>query len=330
MLLLLIRPIKRIFGFIVQQDQIEETTEQAQQIASEDQLQEPSPEMHQKPPNDGTSASGDNSKTVNPVDEDGRHEGLPRAISGTATPKHPGGHRASGDRSQSRPIRARLESLENNHHQLTDKHESLERKYRDLSEVNTTTVTDLRKTHAAYKNQQEEIKNLKERLRNTSALLDVRNQELKVAKTFLSKEDTFSTSDVVQSVRDLNSEIMQTAAHLVENLPLKCARVPPPGLPQGYGDEVDVGSLELALQALLAAHACWITNTWGFSQTSGWCDQLYSKVCEMGTFVRCSPYDHIRLTHPQRIIPLLVTGVFSPVAPSATWTQAVETFLIRL
>ena len=329
MLFMLIRPIKRIVGFVFQQGQIEETTEQAQQTASENQPQEPSPEMHQKLSNDGASASGDNSRTVKPVD--GRHEELPGAVSGTATHKHPGGHRASGDRPQSRPIRARLESLENDHHQLTDKHESLGRKYRDLSEVNTTTVTNLHKTHAAYKKQEAEIKNLKEKLRNTSTLLDVRNQELKVAKTFLSKEDTFSTSDVVQSVRDLNSEIMQTAAHLVENLPLKWAHVPPPGLPQGYGDEVDVGSLELALQGLLAAHACWITNTWGFSQTSDWCDQLYSKVCEMGTFFRhLPPYDRIGFTHPQRIIPLLVTGVFSPVAPSATWTQAVETFLIKL
>ena len=281
MLFMLIRPIKRIVGFVFQQGQIEETTEQVQQTASENQLQGPSPEMHQKLPNDDASASGGISKTANPVD--GR-EGRSRTVSETSTHKHPGGHRTSGDRPQAR--RARLESLENDHRQLTGEHKLLERKYRDLFEACKATVTNLHEAHAMCKNQQEEIKSLKEKLGSASALLDIRNQELKVAKIFLSKEDPFSTSDVVQSVRDLNSEIMQTAAHLAENLPLKWARVPLPDMLQGFRDEVDVGSLELGLQGSLAAQVCFIANTWGFSKASGWCDKLYLKVCEMGTFIR--------------------------------------------
>lgn len=124
---------------------------------------------------------------------------------------------------------------------------------------------------------------------------------MKVAKTFLSKEDPISTSDVVQSVRDLNSEIMQTAAYLAENLPFKRIRTPlveeiPEGpyksifvalvLPRGSGEELDVGSLELALQGFLAFSASGIANTWGFSHASGWCDELYSKVRETGARIR--------------------------------------------
>lgn len=298
---LLIRPIVRIIDFI-QQPQLEETTEQLQQTPSDNQAPEPSPEMPQGLPNNRPNASGDNSRPAgNP--ENGRHEGHPRAVSGTTAHRYRGEQRTGrGDQTYSR-LRAqntRLRSLENYHRQLVDEHESLEHSHHQLSEAHQVTVTSLCETQTTCKKQQEEIKTLREKLRGTSALLDVRNQELKVAKTFLSKEDTFSTSDVVQSIRDLNSEIMQTAAHLAENLPLKRVRTPraediPEGLYkstfvtlvllQGSGDEVDMGSLELALQGFLAVYACRIANTWGFSPGSSQCAGLYSTVCETGTSI---------------------------------------------
>jgi len=281
---LVTRPITRILDY-VRPPQVEETVDQLRRTSLDGQVPQSSTEMPRDPTNK-------------------RHEGHPRAISGT--PAHPKREHRSGreDQLQSRlqTQTTRITSLEKDHRQLVDEHKSLEENHRRITEERRAIVTNLSETHTTCKIQQQEIKTLREKLRGTSELLDIRNQELKVAKTFLSKEDPFSTSDVVQSVRDLNSEIMQTAAHLAENLPLKRVRTPlargdiPEGpcksvfvtlvLPRGHGDEVDAGYLELALQGFLAVYAGWIANTWGFSQASGLCDELYSKVREMGTFIR--------------------------------------------
>ena len=323
---LLTRPITRIIDFVRQPQ--EETVEQLQQTSLDDQAPEPSPEMPR-------------------VSTSGRHEGHHRAVSGNPADPKRGGHRPTREeqlQSRLQTQATRLTSLEKDHRQLVGEHKSLEQNHHQLSEKHRAVVTKLYETHVTCKKQQQEIKTLRDKLCGTSALLDVRNQELKVAKTFLSKEDPLSTSDVVQSVRDLNSEIMQIAAHLVENLPLKRVRAPlawsiPEGpckpifvtlvLPQGSGGEVDAGSVELALQGFLAVYASWFANTWGFSQASGLCDELYSTVYEMGTFIRYPSPCRIRCSHPQRITPSPVTGVFSPVALSAEWTQVRGTFLAK-
>jgi len=324
---LLTRPITWIIDF-VRPPQIEETAEQLEETSLDDQAPESSSEMPRVPTNV-------------------RHEGHHRVVS--ESPAHPKRreHRPSGEeQSQSRfqAQATRLTTLEKEHRQLVGEHKSLEENHHQLSEKHRAVITKLHETHDTCKKQQEDIKALKGKLSGTSALLDVRNQELKVAKTFLSKEDPLSTSDVVQSVRDLNSEIMQIAAHLAENLPLKRDRAPLAGsipegpckpifitlvLPQGFGGDVDAGSVELALQGFLAVYAGWIANTWGFSQASGLCDELYSKVYEMGTFIRYPPLGRNRFSHPQRITPSPVTGVFSLVALSAEWTQARGTFLAK-
>ena len=301
---LITRQITRIVDF-VRPPQVEETAEQLQQTSLGDQNLTPSPEMPQHPPNDHTNVSGDDWRTVNHTN--GRHGGRPGPVSGTAAHRHRGEHRSSREDylwSRLREKSTRLKNLENDHRQLADERESLERNYRQLSETHQIAITNFHKAQMMCKEQQQEIDTLREKLRGTSVLLDVRNQEMKVAKTFLSKEDLFSTSDVVQSVRDLNSEIMQTAAHLAETLHLKRFRTPsaeevPEGpyksifitlvLPQGP-EEVDVGSLELALQGFLALYASGVSNTWGFNHTPGWCDKLYSKVCEMGMLTGRIPY----------------------------------------
>ena len=173
--------------------------------------------------------------------------------------------------------------------------EDLENSRRKLEEAHQGVLTELQETNTKFKNQQQEINFLKEKLRDTSALLDARNQELNVAKTFLSKEDPFSISDVVQTIRDLNSEVMQTAALLADNLTLKRVRnYLTTEIPEGpyksvfltlagTGNEVDTNLLELALQGFLIVRVFWIANAWGFCQTAGWCDGLYSKVRENGT-----------------------------------------------
>ena len=298
---LLALPITWIIDF-VREPRVEETAEQLQWTSLDGQDIEPSPGMPQNLHTDHTNAPGDGWKVVESRGS-GRREGPPRP-SRTAAHGFRGERRSSrGDQSQShsRTQATRIKTLENDYRQLADKHKSLENSHRQLHEAHQTAITDLHETQMACKKQQQEINALGEKLRDTSALLDVRNREVKIAKTFLSKEDLYSASDVVQSVRDLNSEIMQTAAYLAENLSLKRFRTPsarevPEGpyksifvtliLPQGSGEEVDTGSLELAIQGFLGFYASMFANLWGFAHAPGWCDNLYSKVCEMGTFIQ--------------------------------------------
>jgi len=299
---LLTRVIALAFDF-VRQPSVEEATEQLQQTSLDDQDPKPSPDMPQNPPNDRSDAPGDSSRTDGNR-ANGRYEGHPRdAPRATAHRNRVGEQRTNrADQFYSRPRTqtARFRSLENDYHQLVHETELLERSHRGLSATHEVVLIKLREAQTAFNKQQQETNTLREKLRSTSALLDVRNQELKVAKTFLSKEDPFSTSDVVQSVRDLNSEIMQTTAHLAENLHLKRIRTPlveqvPEGpyksmfvtlvLSQGSGEEVDVGSLELVLQGFLTSYVCKIANAWCFSKASSWYEKLYSKVCETGTFI---------------------------------------------
>lgn len=275
--MVLFAPIVWIYDLI--RSQARGTIEQTQQTSSDDQVLDSSTEMSQDQPNDRVSAPGDKQrKARNPAS--GRYEQL---------------------RSRFQTQAAHLTTLENDHRRLTNEHESLEHSNRQLSEVHRVTKANLHETQITCQRQQQEINTLKEKLRSAATLLEARNQELKVARTFLSKEDPFSASDVVQSVRDLNSEIMQTTAHLVENLSLKRIRAPLAGevpegpykqifvalvLPQGFGEDVDVASLELALQGFLVDQVFRIANTWGFGRASGWCGELYSKLCEIGTSTR--------------------------------------------
>lgn len=293
---LIVRPITRIID-IFSPPQAEETAEQLQRTPLGDQDLTPSPEMARHPPEDHADASGGDWRLVSHR-TNGRREGHPRPASGTGVHR-PWLSREDHLHSRLRTQTARLRSLENVHGQLTSEHESLEHNHRQLSETHRITLTNLHETRMTCKEQQQEIDALREKLRDNSVLLDVRNQEMKVAKAFLSREDLFSASDVFQSVRDLNSEIMQTATHLAETLPLKRLRIPSAEevtegpyksifvtlvLPQG-SEGVDVGSLELVLQGFLAHYASGVANTWGFNNPTGWCDKLYSKVCETGALI---------------------------------------------
>ena len=302
MLTALVGGAKSCIRFLIGQPQVGETAESLQQTSLDNRAQEPPPEMTQELPADHGSASGDNPRRAG-NSESGRNGGHRRAVSATTAHRYRGEQRTGRVeqlQSRLRSQTAHLKSLENDNRQLADEHELLKCSHHQLSETHRATETSLHETQTTCKKQQQEINTLKEKLRGASTLLEARNQELKVAKTFLSKEDPISISDATQSVRDLNSEIMQTAAHLAENLSLKRVRTSraediPEGphksmlvtliLPQRSRDKVDEGSLELALQGFLVVCLHWVANAWGFNQASGWCDQLYSKVCETGTLI---------------------------------------------
>lgn len=273
--------------------QVEEPTGQLHSTSSNNQSAGPSSDMAQKHINDHAHDSEDNSRGP----KNDQHEGHLQSTSTiiTRSARH-GREDQSDSRSQQavRPVPG-------------GERKSLEDRYRRLIEMRRRTMAKLREVQDRCKSQQQEIDLLKENLRGTSEILDVRNQELKVAKTFLTKEDPCSLSDVVQAVRDLNSEVMQTAARLADNLALKRVRNYPIGpIPdgpyksifvtlasqQGPGDEVDAGSLDLALQGFLIVWVYWIANAWGFCQPSSWFHGLYSKVCENGTLIG-SPHKRI-------------------------------------
>ena len=292
-LVLFARSLTGIYGHVkgMLLPQAEEQTE-LRRASLDNQLAEPSPEIVHESPDGPANAPRDSPRSfANP--KNGQHEG--RSISRTTAHKHEG-----GDLTLSHSHHSRSKNLEDAYKRLAEKYKSLEHQHRQLSDVHQSAVTEFHESQNTCKKQQQEITSLRERLRGTSVLLDVRNEELKVAKAFLSKEDPFSTSEVVQSVRDLNSEIMQTATHLADNLALKRVRNHsawniPEGplksifvtlvLPQGPGEDVDMGLLELALQGFLAVWIYWVVNAWGFCEASGWCDELYSKVCETGALI---------------------------------------------
>jgi len=315
---LITRPAKYIIGFFLPWPQAKKTIEQPQQTSLDDQDVTPSSEMPQHSPDDHTNASGDDWRIVG-SHKSGRRGGPPHPDSGTGAHRHRGEHRSSREdhlRSRLQENSVRFSNLQNDHRQLVHERESLERSHLQLTGTHQNAITDLRETQMTCQRQQKEIETLRERLLGASALLDVRNHELGVAKAFLSKEDRFSTSDVLQLVRDLNTEIMQTAAYLVETLPLKRFRTASAGevpegpckstfvalvLPQGSREGVDEGLLELALRGFLISYASRIANTWGFNYVPGWYDELYSKVCETGMLIRKS-------THTTVSNPLVLRG----------------------
>ena len=303
----LTRPLPRIYDRIkgILLPQAEEPTEPLQQAPPDNQAPEPPSEMVQGRPDDRAGASRDNTEGAR-TSENGRQERHLRTVPGRTTSVH----RLARDQPGSR---SRLKELEDSYRVLSEKHDSLGSHYRRLFSKYKAATSDLHEAQSICTTQQGEIDSLRERLRSTSTLLEVRNQELKVAKTFLSKEDNLSASDVVQAVCDLNSEIMQTAAHLADSLALSRGHGIPSGnipegpykqifatllLPGGSGDEVDAGSLELAFHGFLVGWLFSIANAWGFGQASGWCDELYSRVCETGTI----NYEVLRASSPD--IPL--------------------------
>lgn len=274
---LILNPLRWTVGFILRPAR--QPIEPHQQTSPDNQLVEPPSDMIQERPNKHTSVREDYSKKVRGSESE-RHGGHLRAASKTTASEH-SKEEQSISRSQEA---ARIKNLENVRDKLVNDRQGV--------------VNKLHETQVLCGKQHQEITSLRARLRDTSELLDVRNRELKVAKTFLSKEDPCSTADAVQSVCDLNSEIMQIATHLADHLGLKRARNSlvgsvPEGpckpiftalvLPRSPWDEVDAASLELALQGFFVVWAFWIISAWGFGEASGLCDHLYSKVRETGT-----------------------------------------------
>lgn len=264
------RSLQWAIDFIPKRRQVEGPTEPSQSTSSDSQLAEARPEM-------APIRQKDNAKRLKgPSNE--RREELPRTTK-------PGYGREDKSALYSRQEK-RINELEDSKRRLSDAHQGV--------------LTELDETQVKCKKQHEAINSLREKLRDASDLLDARNRELKVAKSFLSKEDPVCISDVVQAVRDLNSEVMQTAACLADNLALKRVRgYPVEGIPEGpyksifvtlflpqrSGDEVSAELLELAIQGFLVVWVGYIANTWGFFEGSAWFGEFYSKVCENGMLI---------------------------------------------
>ncbi|KDQ59112.1 hypothetical protein JAAARDRAFT_57075 [Jaapia argillacea MUCL 33604] len=114
----------------------------------------------------------------------------------------------------------------------------------------------------------------------TKRLLEARTAEWRVAQEFLTTTDHLSASQISQEVADLNNEIFQTAALLVDRL--ECPQqqgIPPSGITDSKGavesrfgsflvqrlesaDISDTTLIEGAYQAVMAEQARWIVETW--------------------------------------------------------------------
>ena len=263
-----------------------------QPTPSDSHLAETSRDMVQRPPDDRSKPPEEHSKGSRRSENGSRHEG----------------HRSTGKHSTGVQVEppaylvGRLGDVESAYSLLVDEHKLLEQNHNKLSGAHRGLENNLHETQVTCKAQKREIDFLKEKLRCASALLDTRNRELKVANAFLSKEDSFSISEVLQFLRDLNSEIMQTATHLADNLAvnLKWTRNHPTWnipegpytslfvhllIPRSIGDAVDAASLDLAFQGSLIIWVYLTISAWGFGQVSGYCEELYSKVRETGMLI---------------------------------------------
>jgi hypothetical protein len=70
-----------------------------------------------------------------------------------------------------------------------------------------------------YQMQQSQLEQKEQLLSEKEDLLRTRTAELKTAETFLATTDTISGADLTRLVEDLNNEIFQTAAALIDSLP---------------------------------------------------------------------------------------------------------------
>lgn len=182
------------------------------------------------------------------------------------------------------------------------KEEKLKRgRMRGFIELQKRQLLGCEEKSSGYENQ---LNALETRHAETLQLLETRTVELRAAQTFLSTEDSRSASDVVQLVQDLNSEILQASAQLVESLPLKLifdvdrdarrnARdvvselIGPLAanmLESSRGEE-DIDLLEVGVRGVMVLWACKIIQTWHFgasSRSASQFDDLYKVISSAG------------------------------------------------
>lgn len=154
-----------------------------------------------------------------------------------------------------------------------------------------------------------ELHTTKTEHKHATELLEMRTAELKGAEMFLTKTDLLSNVEVVSLLENLNSEIMQIAASMTEELPIEEKRIDLEGKEQESDEMRDayaraedtVGPrmaellklsehhedpilVQLAVQASMTAYTHWIISSWVFEtpEDEHMLSEIYARVREAG------------------------------------------------
>jgi hypothetical protein len=169
-------------------------------------------------------------------------------------------------------------------------------------------------------------------------LLDARTGELKGAQAFLTKADRFAGGDVIKLVQQLNSEILQTAACMAEELSIEEKNIDAEGKEQ-QSDETtmaitrteeiigprltellrisehheDAILIQTAFQTGMAAYSHWMISSWCFEspEDEHMLSEIYARVREAGESESICNQTQV-LEHLQRNKPFRVGGDSCP------------------
>lgn len=167
-----------------------------------------------------------------------------------------------------------------------------------------TVSLEAQKKHLAL-----ELQRAKTEQQQTAQLLETRTAELRGAEAFLTKADQLSNVEVVGLLENLNSEIMQIAAGMTEELAIEEKRIDTEAKEQESDEareayaraEDTVGPrmaellknsehhedpilVQLAVQASMAAYTHWIISSWVFEspEDEHMLSEIYARVRETG------------------------------------------------
>jgi len=183
----------------------------------------------------------------------------------------------------------------------------------DTTRRQNRTLTDRSMTLATqHKQLESDLNRTKAEQKQTSELLSVRTVELKGAQAFLTKADQLSGADIIKLVEELNTEIMQTAATMAEELAINEKKIDAEGKEQESDEsreastrtEEIVGSrmtellkvsehhedpilIQIAFQTGMVAYAHWMISSWCFEspEDEHMLSEIYARVREAGEYL---------------------------------------------
>ncbi|KAF9476873.1 hypothetical protein BDN70DRAFT_949660 [Pholiota conissans] len=187
----------------------------------------------------------------------------------------------------------------------------------------SATSLDAQKKHLAM-----ELQHTKTEQQQTAQLLEVRTSELKGAEAFLTKADQLSNVEVVSLLENLNSEIMQIAASMTEELLIEEKKIDLEGKEQESDEareayaraEDTVGPrmaellkssehhedpilVQLAVQASMSAYTHWVISSWVFEspEDEHMLSEIYARVRETEEQAVSGRWRQLTRKHLQRM-----------------------------
>ncbi|KAF8181794.1 hypothetical protein BJ912DRAFT_906612 [Pholiota molesta] len=187
-----------------------------------------------------------------------------------------------------------------------------------------TVSLEAQKKHLAL-----ELQRAKTEQQQTAQLLETRTAELRGAEAFLTKADQLSNVEVVGLLESLNSEIMQIAASMTEELTIEEKRIDAEAKEQESDEareayaraEDTVGPrmaellknsehhedpilVQLAVQASMAAYTHWIISSWVFEspEDEHMLSEIYARVRETEEQAVSGRWRQLTRKHLQRML----------------------------